>query len=264
MMLQPGPPIASGYAVQPGSFRLGQAVGPGYATMVPMSVRPAPHVAMVPWSARPAPPVAIAPQLVHPPPVQDRHHVVERTHVRDRPVLSHYRAVEQDTPVVQVTTNVREARYDSDFPYHDPAFGCGWRYHYPDTIDEEVRNFAFLEDTPLDALLQRSLANLVDNGWEPSGQQARVPGGAYFSPAVQAGPGVGLGIPRVVEEVRSPVVWLSQGQPVVSSKRPSSLASIPRYFSDQSSLAAPFDNSNWADAYDTGSRAGTLDTNSVR
>jgi len=27
---------------------------------------------------------------------------------------------------------------DTDFPYHDPVFGAGWRAHFPDELDERV------------------------------------------------------------------------------------------------------------------------------
>merc|ERR1719387_1445565 len=40
-------------------------------------------------------------------------------------------------------------RQDFDFPYHDPAYGVGWRYHCPDNYDAHWNRMSMYKETPL-------------------------------------------------------------------------------------------------------------------
>lgn len=58
-------------------------------------------------------------------------------------------------------------REDSDFPYHDPAYGTGWRYHYPDDLDEHWMNeMSMYTKTPFQELLLRREEETWRDLWE--------------------------------------------------------------------------------------------------
>mmetsp|Transcript_106116 Transcript_106116/g.269469 ORF Transcript_106116/g.269469 Transcript_106116/m.269469 type:complete len:231 (+) Transcript_106116:72-764(+) len=56
--------------------------------------------------------------------------------------------------VVQVTQSTPQVRLESDtnFPHHDPTFGCTWRYHFPDNLDEQLLQMNTYKPTPLQQL----------------------------------------------------------------------------------------------------------------
>mmetsp|Transcript_95046 Transcript_95046/g.268448 ORF Transcript_95046/g.268448 Transcript_95046/m.268448 type:complete len:234 (+) Transcript_95046:118-819(+) len=52
------------------------------------------------------------------------------------------------------TRSVAPPRTDSEFPYHDVFFGTSWRYHFPDSLDEQLlgSNLGGGRPTPLETL----------------------------------------------------------------------------------------------------------------
>jgi hypothetical protein len=59
---------------------------------------------------------------------------------------------------------------DYDFPYHDPAYGTGWRYHYPDDLDRDWRHNQMATKTPLQALLDHG----EEEGWQDMWEEAHM------------------------------------------------------------------------------------------
>jgi len=55
---------------------------------------------------------------------------------------------------------------DHDFPYHDPAYGTGWRYHSPDDVDEHWNDMSMYTKTPLQELLLRREEETWRDVWD--------------------------------------------------------------------------------------------------
>mmetsp|Transcript_28704 Transcript_28704/g.52291 ORF Transcript_28704/g.52291 Transcript_28704/m.52291 type:complete len:171 (+) Transcript_28704:67-579(+) len=67
-------------------------------------------------------------------------------------------------PVQSRTTQYR-ARSDFDFPYHSPAFGCGFRYHYPDALDDSLQLVKLKRPSGLDGLAHLHFMQALENEW---------------------------------------------------------------------------------------------------
>mmetsp|Transcript_27035 Transcript_27035/g.62475 ORF Transcript_27035/g.62475 Transcript_27035/m.62475 type:complete len:171 (+) Transcript_27035:58-570(+) len=67
-------------------------------------------------------------------------------------------------PVQSRTTQYR-ARSDFDFPYHSPAFGCGFRYHYPDSLDDSLQLVRLKRPSGLDGLAHLHFMQALENEW---------------------------------------------------------------------------------------------------
>lgn len=72
--------------------------------------------------------------------------------------------VYQPTPVTH-TFKQFAPHYDHDFPYHDPAFGSGWRFHYPDNLDEALLNMGTYKPTPLEDMRHAAYESQMKEEW---------------------------------------------------------------------------------------------------
>lgn len=70
-------------------------------------------------------------------------------------------------PMVTHIWNNLHRREVADFPYHDPAYGTGWRDHYPDEVDEHWLNeMSMHTKTPLQELFLRKEEENWRDLWE--------------------------------------------------------------------------------------------------
>jgi len=76
----------------------------------------------------------------------------------------HPHPVFQPTPVTH-TFKQYAPHYDHDFPYHDPAFGSGWRFHYPDNLDEAMLNMGTYKPTPLEEMRHAAYESQMKDEW---------------------------------------------------------------------------------------------------
>mmetsp|Transcript_653 Transcript_653/g.1337 ORF Transcript_653/g.1337 Transcript_653/m.1337 type:complete len:187 (-) Transcript_653:23-583(-) len=67
-------------------------------------------------------------------------------------------------PVQSRTTQYR-SRTDFEFPYHSPAYGCGFRYHYPDSLDDTLQLTKLRRPTGLDGLAHMRFVQALENEW---------------------------------------------------------------------------------------------------
>merc|ERR1719271_1526680 len=68
--------------------------------------------------------------------------------------------------MVTHTWNNFAPREVHDFPYHDPAYGTGWRYHRPDDVDEHSNEMSMYTKTPLQELLLRREEETWRDVWD--------------------------------------------------------------------------------------------------
>lgn len=68
------------------------------------------------------------------------------------------------TPVTHTFKKVAP-HYDHDFPYQDPAFGAGWRFHYPDNLDEALINMGTYKPTPLQEMRHAAYEKQMKEEW---------------------------------------------------------------------------------------------------
>merc|ERR1712146_29659 len=52
-----------------------------------------------------------------------------------------------------------------DFPYHDPAYGTGWRYHLPDDVDDHWLETPMNNMTPLQELYEKANSETWRDMW---------------------------------------------------------------------------------------------------
>lgn len=113
----------------------------------------------------------------------DRPIYFERSPVPAQPAAG---VAEEDEPEISVTVRQEVDEYDNDFPYHDPAFGPSWRYHFPDSLDERILGNpmglvrADFKPTPLMELRHAAFTKAVQQEQQPTNGRAG-PGGIYAS-----------------------------------------------------------------------------------
>mmetsp|Transcript_104768 Transcript_104768/g.291773 ORF Transcript_104768/g.291773 Transcript_104768/m.291773 type:complete len:198 (+) Transcript_104768:91-684(+) len=69
------------------------------------------------------------------------------------------------TVPVTETTKPYVQEMDSAFPYHDVCFGCGWRYHHPDNLDEKVLGLRERKATHLAAMQHAAFVRASEEAW---------------------------------------------------------------------------------------------------
>lgn len=55
---------------------------------------------------------------------------------------------------------------DHDFPYHDATHGCGWRFHFPDNLDEQWTQTKVYKQTPFQELLHKRDEETWQDMWD--------------------------------------------------------------------------------------------------
>lgn len=73
----------------------------------------------------------------------------------------------QMTPVTVVDRGASQTLTDHDFPYHDPAYGFGWRYHYTDSLDLQLNEVRVDQKrAPLEELAHAAFLRETEDEWE--------------------------------------------------------------------------------------------------
>jgi len=86
---------------------------------------------------------------------------IDRIKYVDKPMVREKFVAE----IVSVKRSSQVQRYDSSFPYHDVAYGCGWRYHFPDNLDEEVLKWPSDPHAPLMELRHSAFVSRTETEW---------------------------------------------------------------------------------------------------
>jgi hypothetical protein len=86
---------------------------------------------------------------------------VDRIRYVDKPMVREKFVAE----IVSVKRTPQVERYDTSFPYHDVAYGCGWRYHFPDNLDEEVLKWPTHQHAPLMELRHSAFVSRTETEW---------------------------------------------------------------------------------------------------
>lgn len=102
----------------------------------------------------------------------------------------------QMTAVTVIDRGVGQTLTDHDFPYHDPAYGFGWRYHYTDSLDLQLSEQQFdHKRAPLEELAHEHFLRETENEWERAHGRHNGDQGHHHRPP---------GIRRVPEPGREP------------------------------------------------------------
>jgi len=86
---------------------------------------------------------------------------VDRIKYVDKPMVREKFVAE----IVSVKRTPQVDRYDTSFPYHDVAYGCGWRYHFPDNLDEEALKWPTDRHAPLMELRHSAFVSRTETEW---------------------------------------------------------------------------------------------------
>lgn len=79
-----------------------------------------------------------------------------------------YNQVPTPMPEPPKVNNVHKTvapHYDHDFPYHDAAYGCGWRFHYPDNLDEALLHMPTYRPTPMEEMRHAAYEEQMKQEW---------------------------------------------------------------------------------------------------
>lgn len=85
---------------------------------------------------------------------------------RPFPVFPQYPVPVMHPGMVTHTWNNFNQTEINDFPYHDPAYGMGWRHHYPDDVDDSWMGGGMYSKTPFQQLLDRREEETWQDLWE--------------------------------------------------------------------------------------------------
>lgn len=122
--------------------------------------------------------------------------------------------VKLPTPEVHVKQVVE--KFDWDFPYHDFCYGTSWRYHHPDSLDEQLLGMDLGKHKlmPLEQLRHAAFMRMVEQQWAQEKLRTREGFGAAGG-AAGAYQGAGSGGQWGARRVREPpMLDASYQQPV--------------------------------------------------
>lgn len=95
----------------------------------------------------------------------------------------------QMTPVTVIDRGASQTLTDHDFPYHDPAFGFAWRYHYTDSLDLQLNEVQVDQKrAPLEELAHQAFLRETEIEWERAHGRSAGEGGYHRPPGIRRVP----------------------------------------------------------------------------
>jgi hypothetical protein len=125
-----------------------------------------------PHSSRPIPTQAhIWPAQYGPRGMPQSRVIADRTEWVHMPAASAPQQLSSEHMVVpvEVTHTKIRSRTDNQFAYHDPAYGCGFRFHYKDNLDDALLDLPVRHPTSLTQLAHQGFLQELQEEWGNAG-----------------------------------------------------------------------------------------------
>merc|ERR1719401_2834200 len=84
--------------------------------------------------------------------------------------------------VTHTFKEVQSVRRDHNFPFHDAAYGPGWRFHYPDNLDSDWLLQPTAREPPLKSLIHRRDEETWRDMWDMAHLSQAEHGGWRYRP----------------------------------------------------------------------------------